>query len=998
MARSVQALPSLRQGRACVGREMLEPSLLGAFTEEEALGRGTAADVASVPFSMSLFRLILISSGLVLAVGPAWAARGLVTEEDRHWWAFQPIIAPAVPSGPAAARPVDCFVLEKLASQALEPAPEASREELCRRLTLDLWGLPPTPAETAAFLADTASGAYERLVDRLLASPHYGERYARHWLDLVRYADSDGYKADAYRPDAWRYRDYVVRSLNLDKSYAQFIQEQLAGDEQPTPTPDALIATGYLRHWIYEYNNRDVAGQRTTILNDITDTTADVFLGLGLQCARCHDHKFDPLLQADYYRLQACFAGFVPLDHTTVATAEERESYRTKQAAWEAATAALRTQIDHLQADYLDKARNKALKLFPEETQALLAKPAVEHTPYEQQLFYLANYQVLYEYNNVEGNIKGTDKEALVALRKQLAEFDKLKPTPLASASTVRDAVAAAPVLIPKREALGDIAPGVPTLLQPEPLPVTASATSTGRRTALAAWLTQPQNPLTARVIVNRVWAWHFGRGLTSTTSDFGHLGEKPSHPELLDWLASEFISHGYSLKHLHRLMVTSATYRQSSNSPVAEAATLADPENRLLWRWRTQRLSAEQIRDALLAATGELDLAVGGPSVDFTKPRRTIYNKVLRNVRDPLLDVFDAPQHFNSTATRDTTTTPVQSLLLINNRQLIERSQALAQRLEKAEATNPSAQIRLAYQLLYNRPPAADELSAAQNFLISQATLLPPQAAPSAPFLAESMPQRDGKAVVLAPHSSQERLLTSIPDPLPAGDFSIESIVLLRSVYDSGELRLIASNWNGDHQQPGWALGITGAKSQRKAQMLALQLVGAGADGKTRYEPIFSDLSIQLDRSYYLAVSVHYGGTVTFYLKDLANDDELLQTTVVPHPIISPQASPERITIGARAGANVSSQWDGLIDEVRLHAELLNAGEHCYLSAGNGFPNSLRACWQFEPTPGFLMDSKSLQATLQSPQAAPQAQLRPSALADLCHAMLNSNEFLYVR
>ncbi len=948
---------------------------------------------------------LIITMGLLVGLGSAWGARGVISEEDRQWWAFQPVVSPSLPVVKDAAwagLPVDRFVLAKLEAQGLRPASEAGREDLVRRLTLDLWGLPPTPEESAAFVNDAAPGAYERLLDRLLASPHYGERWARHWLDLVRYADSDGYKADAFRPDAWRYRDYVVRSFNEDKSYAQFVQEQLAGDEISPNNPDALIATGYLRHWIYEYNNRDVVGQRSTILNDITDTTADVFLGLGLQCARCHDHKFDPLLQKDYFSLQACFTALVPVDHTVVATAEERKIYDEKQAQWSAATKEIREQIETLEAKYKKDAERKALKLFPEETQALLAKPASEQSAYEQQLYYLAYYQVLYEFANVEGSIKGTDKETLVSLRKQLAEFDKLKPAPLPTASTVADLGTAAEVLIPKRENLGNILPGVPTILNPHPLtPQPVHPAMTGRRTALAKWLTEPSNPLTARVMVNRIWQSHFGRGLTSTTSDFGHLGDAPSHPELLDWLTSEFISHNWSLKHLHRLMLTSATYRQGSNSPCEEEAKLKDPENRLLWRWRTQRLSAEQIRDALFAATGELDLTTGGPSVDFTKPRRTIYNKVLRNVRDPLLDVFDAPQHFNSTPTRDTTTTPVQSLLLINHRQLIERSQSMAQRLEKAHAAAPHEQIRLAYQLLYSRQPNPEELAEAEYFLEEQTRRLPTQAQPTAPFVVESMPQREGKAVMLAPGTNQERLVTT-GVTLPNEDFTIEAVVLLRSIYENGELRYVASTWNGDKTKAGWALGITGAKSQRKPQMLALQVLGAGNDGKLRYEPVFSDLQIQLDRSYYVAASVHYGeatgGTVTFYLKDLADDDVPMRTTICPHPIVTPQVSEFPLTIGARSGSAVSSQWDGLIDEVRLRSGPLAAEECFYTQKSASLPAAVLACWQFEPTPGFLYDAKLQRETLLPPVAAPTNKLQASALADLCHAMLNSNEFLYVR
>lgn len=951
-----------------------------------------------------IFRIGLF---VVLSQCSGWAARGVITEEDRKWWAFQPVknCEPPQASQPEWVKnPVDQFILSKLNAADLKPATEASREDLVRRVTLDLWGMPPTPEESAAFVNDPSPDAYEKLIDRLLASPHYGERWARHWLDLVRYAESDGYKADDYRPDAWRYRDYVIRSLNSDKSYAQFVKEQLAGDELAPEDPDALIATGYLRHWIYEYNNRDVVGQRTTILNDITDTTSDVFLGLGLQCARCHDHKFDPLLQKDYYRLQAFFAPVLPADKTVVATAEQKQRYAEQLAAWEQATADIRAQLETIEVKYRVNVEKDAASKFPEETQVILAKPEAERTPEEKQLHFLAFQQVAYEFKNLEGRIKGTDKELVVSLRKQLAEFDKLKPISPPVAPTIRDVASTAPaVLIPKKETLGDILPGIPSLLDPNPLLITAPhSATTGRRSALANWLTKPENPLTARVMVNRVWHWHFGRGLTSTTSDFGHLGELPTHPELLDWLTQQFVNANWSLKKLHRLMVTSATYRQAAHSPIFEEAKLKDPENRLLWRWNTQRMEAEQIRDSLLAATGELDLAEGGPSVDFTKPRRTIYNKVLRNVRDPLLDVFDSPQHFNSTATRDTTTTAVQSLLLINNRQLIDSSRAMARRLEKDRPDKVDEQIRLAYQLLYNRQPATDELSGAIAFIQEQAARGKADAEPEKPFLAESMPQREGKAAVLAPGSGQERLVLNAAMPRPEADFTIETVVLLRSIYDNGDLRVIASSWDGEKKQTGWALGITGAKSQRKPQMLALQLVGHGVNGDTLYEPVFSDLQIQLDRSYYLAASVHLGGpgegTVTFFLKDLANDDELLQSTVVPHPIAQDVAGNLPIVIGGRSGKQAVHQWDGLIDEVRLSKGLITAEQCCYTKKSSALTPNVTACWQFEPTPGYLHDSAQKIINLTPVSPAKLSETKSSALADLCHAMLNSNEFLYVR
>jgi Protein of unknown function (DUF1549)/Protein of unknown function (DUF1553)/Planctomycete cytochrome C len=655
-------------------------------------------------------------------------ASSRLTEDDRRWWAFQPICEPAVPPlrNPQSVvrNPIDNFILAKLAVARLTPAEEASRPVLIRRLTFDLIGLPPTPEEIDAFVADKSDDAYAKLVDRLLASPRYGERWAQHWLDLVRYADSDGYKADGYRPNAWRYRDYVVQAFNNDKPYDRFVREQLAGDELYPDNPDALIATGYLRHWIYEYNNPDVRLQWSGILNDITDTTADVFLGLGLQCARCHDHKYDPLLQKDYFRLQAFFANVLPYDNRVVASAEEQAEYSAKMKVWEEKTASIRREIAAIEEPYRQRIAEGAMKKFPDETQAMIRKPAAERTPLEHQLAELAYRQVDVESDRIETALKGADKDRAAALRKQLAQFDSLKPAPLPVALTVADVGStASAVTIPKR---GDepIDPGYPTVLQEKPAAISSLPTaphSTGRRAALAQWLTDTKNPLTARVIVNRIWQQHFGNGLAANASDFGRLGELPSHPELLDWLAAEFMKNRWSLKELHRLIVNSAAYRQSASHPDLEAGKLRDPENRLLWRSSVRRLDAEQIRDAFFAITAELDLKAGGPGATASAPRRSIYTKILRNTRDPLLAAFDAPQMINSVAIRDVTTTPVQSLLLLNNPMILARSRAFADRLVKLAPDDEERRIDGAYQLAFGRSPTSEEVATAQKFLDDQ-------------------------------------------------------------------------------------------------------------------------------------------------------------------------------------------------------------------------------------------------------------------------------------
>ncbi len=946
---------------------------------------------------------LLTLSLLLPASAPA--DRGTITEADRKWWAYQPVPgsvpAPQVQSKDErlqkwARNEIDSFILEKLLAAGLEPAAEAPREVLVRRLYLDLLGLPPTAAQSQAFVNDNAPDAWERLVDSLLASPHYGERWARHWLDLVRYADSDGYKADDYRPDAWRYRDYVIASFNNDKPFDRFVLEQLAGDELFPDNPEAIIATGYLRCGIYEYNNPDAAGQWTTILNDITDTTSDVFLGMGLQCARCHDHKFDPSLQRDYFRLQAFFAPLQMPERTIAATPAQKAEWQQKQDAWEAATADIRAQIEAIEQPQRERAAKDVTIKFPPETQAIIAKPAAERTPAERPVFDLAWRQVTNQWNNLDNRIKGTDKEKIVGLRKELGKFDSLKPAPLPVTMAVRDQAAdAPPVMIPQREKAGAIEAGFPTILDPSPAVAVPGPQSTGRRSALAKWIASPANPLTARVMINRVWQQHFGRGLSSTTSDFGTLGEKPSHPALLDWLARRFMTEGWQFKKLHRLIVTSATWRQSSFSSAGEHARLTDPENRLLWRWNTRRMDSEQIRDAIFSATGELDLSAGGPGSDATKPRRAVYVKVLRNVRDPLADVFDAPQNFNSTPSRDTTTTPTQSLLLANSRFLMDRAEAMAKSLV-AKYDDDRALIEAAWQATAGKRPTTDEMEEALAFLQSQKDAAPPPQAGE--FIADSMPQREGKAAVLSPGTAQERLVvTDNGMTLPDGDFSIEAVVLLHSVFSDGRVRTIAAQWNGDREQPGWALGVTGQGSRRKPQMPVLQLIGRNADGRIVEEPVFSDIQLQLDRSYFVAAAVHPDaagkGTVTFFVKDLSNDDVLLQTAVVPHPIVEPVKPAFPLVIGDAEG-RARRQWDGLIDEVRIRRGSVTE-QTLSLKSPDLTPDTI-ACWQFEPATGYRLDSVSKTETIRTTQTS-ESSVREAAVMDLSHTLLSSSALLYV-
>jgi hypothetical protein len=652
-----------------------------------------------------------------------------ITDEDRNYWAFRPLAPGAIPQPTRSdwsRNEIDRYLLTRLEAEKINPAPPASPTVLVRRLYQDLTGLPPTVEQVDAFLSDSSDAGYERLVDSLLASPRYGEHAARFWLDLVRYAESDGYKQDTYRPNAWHYRDYVIKSFQDDKPYDRFVLEQLAGDELFPGDPDAVVATGYLRHGIYEYNQRDARGQWRVILEDLTETTADVFLGLGFSCAKCHDHKFDPILQKDYYRLQAFFANVGFRDGVPLVDGESAEDHQKKLKAWEEKTADIRAKLDAIEGPYRKKSQAHAIGMFPEDIQGIMAKAEGDRDCYERQIAHLVHLQVLEEWNQIGSKLKGEQKKQWDELQKELAAFNDIKPKALPCAQAAGDIVKTSPVvMVPDRPKLGEIEPGVPSVFDTASLPIReieSAPESSGRRAALARWLTRPDNQLTTRVIVNRIWQQHFGTGLVASSSDFGRLGEPPSHPELLDWLASGFVSNGWRFKWLHKTIVMSSAYRQSA-TPAAlvegdiDPATV-DPANRLLWRYPVRRLAAEQIRDAMLAVSGELDLQVGGPGTDLNSPRRTIYTKSIRNKHDPLLDVFDLPDRLVSSATRNVTTTPTQSLLLINSPALVARAKKFAERVRKDVPGGMESSVRHAYRLAVSRDPNEVELKRSVDFV----------------------------------------------------------------------------------------------------------------------------------------------------------------------------------------------------------------------------------------------------------------------------------------
>ncbi|MGL4463133.1 MAG: DUF1553 domain-containing protein, partial [Planctomycetia bacterium] len=511
--------------------------------------------------------------------------------------------------------------------------------------------------------------------------------------------------------------------------------EQLAGDEIAPNDADALTATGFLRHTIYEYNNRDVRRQWREILNELTDATSDVFLGLGMGCARCHDHKFDPILQKDYYRLQAFLGTIRWIDDRTTATPAEQTAHATAMAAWLSKGTEIRAKIAAMEEPVRKSGGAKALAKFSDDLQLLLETPLEKLEPLDRQLKLLAARQITYEYDQTPQKFTGDKKKEYTALKAELEKVAGPEPTPLPTPPTVRDISTTPPVvLFPGGRAPTPVDPGFLTVLEPKPTdgtpepsvpPITPTNDSTGRRSALAEWLARPDHPLVSRVLVNRLWQYHFGKGLAANASDFGKLGEKPSHPELLDWLAGRFVADGRSWKAMHRLMVLSATYRQTALRPADAVARRVDPDNRFLWRGTVRRLDAEEVRDAMLAVAGEMNGAIGGPSQEWSAPRRSIYLKLLRNKKDDLLDVFDAPDGFASCALRNRTVTSTQALLLINGEWPLGRAERFAKLLERTAPKHVDAQIATAYSAALGRAPDASEQDDARRFLAAGAPLV---------------------------------------------------------------------------------------------------------------------------------------------------------------------------------------------------------------------------------------------------------------------------------
>jgi mono/diheme cytochrome c family protein len=677
-------------------------------------------------------------------------------------WAYQPVRSPPIPRGfdtnAPHANPIDAFINRKLVQLGLDPAPRADRRDLIRRATYDLVGLPPTLADVEQFVRDPAPTpeAFAKLVDRLLDSPHYGEQWGRHWLDVVRYADTAGFANDFERPNAWRYRDYVIRSFNQDKPFDQFIMEQVAGDEIDPDTPEMLIAAGFLRMGPWEHTGMSVGKiTRQQFLDEVTDTVGQVFLSHPLRCARCHDHKFDPIPTRDYYSVQAVFATtqFAGRDAPFLAEENTNEFEQEKRY--------LEQRVQRYEA-ILKKIRAKEEKA----ARTWYAERGLEYAPRWQLLKKnVSEDRIAPRHCGLSVADLGMDRIARKNLTRHKWELDRFRPIAFSVYSgttrpfrpvTSRLRLASEPTSGGTLEQTAILAGGDPFSPTEKVQPGALSAISefsddgqgsgsdsipesiSGRRLAFARWIADPKNPLTARSIVNRIWQYHFGQGIAGNANNFGATGKKPTHPELLDWLAATFVAEGWSIKRLHRLIMNSDAYCRSSRHPGMADVIEKDPEGTSYAYFQPRRLAAEELRDSMLAVSGELNPEMGGipirPDMNIEaalqprqimgtyapayqpsprpeqRNRRAIYAMRIRGLRDPLLEVFNQPSPDKSCEIRDSSTITPQVFALLNSQNSRERSLAMAVRLVKESGT-PEETIHRAFALAYGRRPADDEL-----------------------------------------------------------------------------------------------------------------------------------------------------------------------------------------------------------------------------------------------------------------------------------------------
>ena len=686
-------------------------------------------------------------------------------------WSLAPLQRPAVPEVRDSSwvrTPVDAFVAARFDEAGLAPLPEADRRTLLRRLSYDLTGLPPTAAEIDAFVRDASPDAYERQVERLLASPRYGERWAQHWLDVVRYADSDGFEYDTPRPHAWRYRDWVIQAFNVDKPYARFVAEQIAGDELLPGDIDARVATGLHRLGPLRKNAgfQFVEKERQEFLVEMTDAVGAAFLGLTIGCAKCHDHKFDPISQADYYRLQAFFAGTIAQDHT-LATAAQEKAHKDLMAVWTEREKTFQDELTTLEEPYRKEIESDRLAQLSQSVRDAHATPAEKRTLDQKFLANRASAFLKISPTDLLARLTAEDVARWRQIQERIEGHVVAKPAPLPTVRTVMEHASEQPAtyvlkggIVGARAAL--VEPGFPSAVAVDevvPLAVISSTDSDGvdsndtgaehegvvsagthgRRTMLARWLVSKQHPLTARVFVNRLWQHHFRGGLVLTPGDFGHMGSEPTHPRLLSWLASEFLRSGGSTKAMHRLLVHSATYRQRTRR-----TRRGSMEQELLVGQTRLRLDAEALRDSALAVAGELNVQAGGPGVrlplleaiaqqmyvgkwrpdsdEAQHRRRSIYRFVKRNLQPALFWAFDAPSTVVSCAERTVSTHTAQALDLLNGPFLNGQAVAFAHRvLKEVHSEVPEALVERVYTHAFGRAPTSHEKRLGEEFLAAQ-------------------------------------------------------------------------------------------------------------------------------------------------------------------------------------------------------------------------------------------------------------------------------------
>ncbi len=665
-----------------------------------------------------------------------------ITPAEKNYWAFRPVMRRDPPGD--SKNPVDAFLNAALQAKGIHPAAPAQPRALIRRAYLDLWGLPPSPQAVEHFLADQSPDAFSKVIEELLASPSYGERWGRHWLDVVRYADSSGFEFDNDKPNVWRYRDYVIAAFNTDRPYNQFIKEQLAGDEIAPDSKEARIATGYLRLGLE--NNIKNEMTRLDELDDMVGTTTGAFLAMTVGCARCHNHKFDPIPQKDYYRMQAVFYPVKPAPYPLAPAGQTTAYQAAVKRIDDQQIKPFKLKIAELEKPYREKiVADKRAKLPAYMITALETAPE-KRTEGQKLNAIQVEKSLIAEEKDLKPALTPEDAKRRADLQQRIKDIEATKPPPPAAALSVSEDGAKAPEShFLHRGSSGQpgtvMAPGVLTVAQwadydfPAP---PAGANTSWRRRGFAEWVADPQNPLTARVMVNRIWQQHFGEGIVRTPNNFGKMGDVPTHPELLDWLASEFVRTNWSIKSMHRLLMNSEAYQRSSDDLAASAAI--DVENRYLWRMPRRRVEAEVIRDSMLSVAGNLVADRGGPAVfpyidpslfqassartwpgkpdsDPSTWRRSVYVYQKRSIPLPMLDIFDKPDSVSSCARRNRSTIAPQALIMMNNAFVNLEASKFAARLEQAGGT-ADGWVDRAFVLALSRHPSQVEAERAVAYI----------------------------------------------------------------------------------------------------------------------------------------------------------------------------------------------------------------------------------------------------------------------------------------